>query len=139
MPRLVADLLKRPSMMLILCFIGSSGDNVLLSFMSAPDPSALQWFSLIPHPMKRTPKRFGNTTGELVGAPTAENDSSHGSATATPAPRNTARREIASDISIHLSFRRAGIFTGFGISFVQELRAGDNGFHQRAEAIIAGR
>ena len=46
--------------------------------------------------MKSTPKRLGNTTGELAGAASAWNDSNHGSATATPAPRNTARRETVS-------------------------------------------
>src|SRR5476651_724762 len=59
MPWPVAALLKRPSMTLILCFSGSSGDKVLLSFMSAPEPSALQLFSLMPLPMNMTPKRFG--------------------------------------------------------------------------------
>ena len=35
-------LLKRPSITLIFCFSGSSGASVLLSFISAPEPSALQ-------------------------------------------------------------------------------------------------
>src|ERR1700736_645069 len=93
MPGPVAALLNRPSMTLILCFSGSSGDRVLLSFMSAPEPSALQLFSLMPLPMNMTPKRFGKAAG-AVGSPNTGSESRQGRATATPAPRRTARREI---------------------------------------------
>src|ERR1700719_2714376 len=104
MPWPVAALLNRPSITLILCFSGSSGDSVLLSFMSAPEPSALQLFSLRPLPMNMTPKRFGKTVG-AVGSPNTGSDSSQGRATAAPAPRSTARREM-----------RVGEFClGFGI------------------------
>ena len=40
--------------------------------------------------MNMTPKRFGKG----AGAPRTRTDSSHGSAMTTPAPRNTARREM---------------------------------------------
>src|SRR6185295_10164237 len=109
MPWPVAALLKRPSMTLILCFSGSSGARVLLSFMSAPEPSALQLFSLMPLPMNMTPKRFGKTVGAVV-SPNTGSDSSQGRATATPAPRRTARREMRGEefcvdfgILVHLS------------------------------------
>jgi len=42
MPWPVAALLKSPSITLILPLTGSSGDKVLLSFISEPEPSALQ-------------------------------------------------------------------------------------------------
>src|ERR1700687_2225606 len=105
----VAALLNSPSMTLILCFSGSRGDKVLLSFMSAPEPSALQLFSLMPLPMNMTPKRFGKTV-RPAGSPNTGSDSSQGRATATPAPRRTARREMRGEefcvdfgILVHLS------------------------------------
>src|SRR5579862_63342 len=149
MPWPVAALLNRPSITLILCFSGSSGDRVLLSFMSAPEPSALQLFSLMPLPMNMTPKRFGKTVG---ASPNTGSDSSHGRATATPAPRRTARREMRGEefcvdfgILVHLSLayilgKRGGLrrcfFDRFGIPLIQKLRAGDDGLDQRAKAIL---
>src|SRR5579862_8431653 len=146
MPWPVAALLNRPSMTLILCFNGSSGDKVLLSFMSAPEPSALQLFSLMPLPMNMTPKRFGKTVG-AVGSPNTGSDSSQGRATATPAPRRTVRREMRGEefcvvfgILVHLSLvyilgKRGGLrrsfFKRLGISLIQKLRAGDDGLDQR--------
>src|ERR1043166_1605519 len=92
MPWPVAALLNRPSMTVILFLNGSSTDNVLLSFIDAPEPSALQWSSLMPFPMNNTANRFGNPGAGAVSAK-ARKDSSHGNATVTPAPRRTARRE----------------------------------------------
>src|ERR1700720_856025 len=148
MPWPVRALLNRPSITLILCFSGSSGDRVLLSFMSAPEPSALQLFSLMPLPMNMTPKRFGNTA-EAVGSPKAGSDSSQGRATATPAPRRTARRErrggefwVDFGILVHLSLKRGGLGACFltqnCISLVEELGTGDDSLDQRTKAITIG-
>src|SRR5688572_17240882 len=51
---------------------------------------------LMPQPMNRAAKRLGQASGtpaaSVVAAPQTGSDSSHGSATATPAPRRNVRR-----------------------------------------------
>src|SRR5689334_19469953 len=122
-------------MTLILLFNGSSGSSVLLSFISAPEPSAPQSSSLTPLPINRTPKRFGNCAGAVVSA-NAGRDSSHGSAIATPAPRRIVRREIRSvDFFVRFDILFAFLLYGFSASFVPELRAHDNRFDQRSEPV----
>src|ERR1700689_5526990 len=91
MPIPVAALLKSPSITMIFCLTGSSPDKVLLSFIPAPEPSALQWSSLIPLPMNRTAKRFGKAAGGGVSAK-AVKEGSLGNAMETPAPRRTVRQ-----------------------------------------------
>ena len=93
--------------------------------------------------MNSTPKRFGKAAGDGVSA-NACSDSSHGSAMVTPAPRSTVRREMrwaefvrSIGHLIHLSVA-LGRFRS-RTAFVQELRAGDDGLHQRSEAIAVRR
>src|SRR5579884_428621 len=74
--------------------------------------------------MNSTAKRFGNAAGERVSA-AAWSDSSQGSATVTPAPRKTARRDSV-------------ILLPFVNTSVQELRASDNGLDQGIETVIRG-
>src|SRR6185295_10224565 len=93
-------------MTLIFCFRGSSGSSVLLSFISAPCPSALQWFSLTPQPRKTTPNRLGKSPAVGVSAK-ALTDSSQGSAMVQPAPlsmtrRENAREKVGRDMSVPL-------------------------------------
>src|SRR3954453_463070 len=80
-------------MTLTFSFRGSRGDRVLLSFIAAPSPSALQWSSFTPFPRNTTPNLFGSAEADGVSA-NAFIDSSHGSATVQPTPRRTVRREI---------------------------------------------
>src|SRR5215467_3384456 len=88
--------------------------------------------------MNSTPKRLGYAPGEVV-APKTGMDSSHGRAMATPAPRRIVRREMG---SVNLLVRAGMLFglpfRGIRTSSVDELRAGDNGFHQLAEAVAVG-
>src|SRR5882757_3258012 len=138
-------------MTLTFCFRGSSGCSVLLSFMSAPEPSALQWFSLTPHPRNTTPKRLGKSDGEGVSA-RALTDSSHGRAMEQPAPLSITRREKAREkgefergISVPLleiGFDRFDIgrlhrgvldLGGLGRALVEELRTHHDSLDQGAE------
>src|SRR5947209_7497836 len=129
MPRPMAPLLKRPWITLILLFNGSRGESVLLSFMPSPDPSLPHWSSLTPQPRKITPKRFGNAPAPAVAA-LAANDSSHGRAMVTPAPRRIARRAIRwEEDFVESGILFAFLSIGIEISAVQELRAGDDGFN----------
>src|ERR1035438_9780519 len=66
MPRPTEALLKRPSITMILRLSGSITDSVLPSFIASPEPSALQWSSLMPLPMKRTANRFGKAGGDAM-------------------------------------------------------------------------
>src|SRR5690242_9206986 len=98
--------------------------------------------------MKITPNRLGNAAPAGV-SPNARNDSSHGSAMVTPAPRSTARREMRSAIL----FRRFGIsipsmlrrtlrpcrFHHRPAALVAELRAAHDTLHQRREPVAVGR
>src|ERR1051326_6050707 len=107
--------------------------------MAAPEPSEFQWSSFTPFPMNSTAKRFGNSSG---GAPHAFRDSSHGKATVTPAPRRTVRREIRdAGFGVRLGMDSPFSVKGGGRSRgsdIQKLRAGNDGFHQAAEAIFVG-
>src|SRR5438309_7701634 len=92
--------------------------------------------------MKMTTKRLGRASG-LPVTPNAENDSSHGSAMVTPAPCRMARREMREaeffrrvGMSIALLPRRARGRSGG--SFVSKLSTGNDGLHQRQEAVAAG-
>src|SRR4051794_8107848 len=135
MPWPVDTLLKRPWITLILPFNGSSGSSVLPSFISAPEPSAVQWSSFTPLPMNRTAKRFGKLPG-IVESAKAGSDSSHGNAMATPAPRRIVRREMRSaSLFVLIGIRLTFLFRKIRASFVHELRAGDNRLHQGREAI----
>ena len=70
----------------------------------------------------------------------AGSDSSHGRAMVTPAPRSTVRREIRwADFGVRSDILFTFLFLGIQASFVQELRAGDDGFHQRSEAVTVRR
>ena len=65
-------------------------------------------------------------------------DSSHGKAMVTPAPRRTVRREMESadffvDLACYSPFLLLGGFWRIWSSFIQELRTGDDGLHQRAK------
>src|SRR6185312_2418842 len=152
MPWLVSAFTYRPSTTLIFCLIDSSGSRVLESFISAPLPSALQWFSLTPQPRKTTPKRLGKSAED--GSARAFTDSSQGNAMAQPVPRSTARREKARErkegISVILIllaeigldqlgrgrlFRGDGLSGGVGHPAVEELRAENNRVHQGAELV----
>src|SRR5690242_1001184 len=111
--------------------------------MSPPEPSALQWSSLIPLPRKTTANRLGKADGDGVSAK-AFRDSSHGSATAQPAPRRTVRREnrglellLESGIKLSPGLGYFGRFAFRGNARVQELRAGDDRFDERTEMIVA--
>src|ERR1041385_1410161 len=86
--------------------------------------------------MNNTPKRFGKTAGPLESA-NAENDSSHGRAMVTPAPRSTARREIRGDCGVCSGILFTFHFLGVGPSFVQKLRAGDDYLSQWRKTIVA--
>src|SRR5436190_23287474 len=88
MPWPVEFLLHSPLMTLTFFLSGSSGDRLSPSVMPSPDPVAPQWLSLMPLPMKSTAKRLGNAEPDGVAA-NADNDSIHGSAIVTPAPRRT--------------------------------------------------
>src|SRR5262245_26306626 len=134
MPIPVARLWNSPWMTLTLCLIGSSTDSVLLSFMSAPSPVDSQWSSLTPFPMNRTPNRFGGSTGLVVSA--KDRDSSQGSPMATPAPRRIVRRDkrLRDGSIILFTFLVTFRLRGWD-SFVEKLRAGDDGFHQRSHAV----
>src|SRR5579883_3257522 len=101
MPCPVSAFTYRPSSTLILLLIGSSTERVLLSFMSAPDPSALQCSSLTPQPMNSTANLVGKVVAPAVSP--KDNDGRNGRAMVTPAPRRTARRDIFWVILIHLS------------------------------------
>src|ERR1700677_1129320 len=99
----------------------------------------------MPHPRKTTPKRFGKAAAEGVSAK-ASRDCSHGKAMVQPAPRSMARREMRGaefffdwDILFTFPGLRFGLLRRIGISPVQKLGAGDDGFHQRIEAILARR
>src|SRR5712672_337969 len=86
--------------------------------------------------MKMTPKRFGNA--EVV-SPKTGMDSSHGKATATPAPRRTARREMRSEnlevrFGILITFRLGR----FRASFIPKLVARYDDFHQRGHVVAVG-
>src|SRR5215467_8204116 len=84
-----------------------------------------------------TPKRFGKA--EAV-SPKTGIDSSHGRATATPAPRSTARREIRSrNLEVRFGILITFHFGDFRGAFIKKLRARYDGFHQRGEAISVGR
>src|SRR3984885_16319508 len=125
MPWPVSAWTYRPSMTLIFCLSGSRGDSVLLNFMSAPWPSALQWSSFTPQPRKTMPKRLGKAEGGGTSAK-ACSDSSQGNATVQPAPRSTARRETGNasflaDMLVRLS--RGYLGFGYCYSFVPELWA----------------
>src|SRR6266404_4705145 len=133
-------------MTLILCFKGSSGASVLLSFMSAPEPSAPQCSSFTPFPMNRTAKRFGKEDGGVVPAK-AGSDSIHGKAIVTPAPTSALRRVMPlTELLVRFAILVAFLFPGIGLlsrdqrersgaAFVHELRACDNDFHHRSESI----
>src|SRR5207247_2019375 len=85
--------------------------------------------------MNRTAKRFGKAPGAVVSANDGR-DSSHGKAMVTPAPRRTARREMRlADFSIRLSILFTFPYLGVKASFIQELRACDNGLDHWSEAI----
>src|SRR5690348_2939640 len=91
--------------------------------------------------MKRTANLLGGAPATV--SPKAGMDSSHGSAIATPAPRRTARREMRSDFFLRFAIfppllRRRTYFR-FRTPLVPELRALDDGLHQRLEAIPARR
>src|SRR6202795_1951031 len=101
--------------------------------MAAPAPSALQWSSLMPHPRKTTPNRFGNAAGVAVSAK-ASRDSSHGNAMAQPAPRSTVRREmrgaeflVDSGIFLTFSIVTCRIVAFWGFSRLEERRGGGEG------------
>src|SRR5580698_9525789 len=87
------------------------------------------------------PNRLGNADGGGTSAK-ACSDSSQGNATVQPAPRSTARREmgnanllVSRDMLVHLSSGDLRWRRGRRDSFVSELRAHDNGFHHRIEAV----
>src|SRR5215471_18216942 len=156
MPWLVSAFTNSPSITLTFCLKGSSGDSVLESFMSAPLPSALQWFSLTPQPRNITAKRLGKSAAVGVSAK-ALTDSSHGRAMEQPAPFRITRRENArernfekrsDELVISLSLpeigldqfarrlrRRLGCACFAGEAAIQELRAEHNRVHQAAEFV----
>src|SRR5262245_4176360 len=92
MPTPVADLLNKPLMTLSRARNGLSGSRLLESSISAPLPFALQFLGLMPLPMNSAANRFGGSAFSAPRAPSG-NASSHGSATVTPTPRRTVRRE----------------------------------------------
>jgi hypothetical protein len=139
-------------MTLTFCLSGSSGASVLPSFMAAPEPSALQWSSLMPFPRNITAKRLGNAEGDGVSA-SAWSDSSQGKAMVQPAPRRIARRVTANgdfrfDCGISsLSPRRRFSFPlesrcrfllEIRIALIAKLRAGHDRFHQWLETVALG-
>ncbi len=129
MPWPVSAFTNRPSITLIFCFSGSSSSSVLLSFMIAPEPSALQCSSLMPLPRNTTAEALGEGGVAVVVSAKAGSDCSQGRAMVTPAPRSTARREILREVMfIHLSLSSGSL--GVRTSLVQELRAGDDRLHQ---------
>src|SRR5690348_11353900 len=122
-------------MTLILRFSGSSGESVLLSFISAPEPSAPQCSSLTPLPMNRTANRLGYVTG--FASPKQGSDSSSGSAIVTPTPRSTVRREIVSeDFLVRRAILIAFLRPEFRDSSVQKLFARHNALHHRPKPIV---
>src|SRR5258708_4152116 len=122
-------------MTLILCFKGSSGASVLLSFISAPEPSAPQCSSFTPFPMNKTAKRFGKVAGGVVPA-NAGRDSIHGKAIVTPAPTSALRRVMPlTELLVRFGILAAFLLRGMRASLVHELRAGDNRFHHWSETI----
>src|SRR5688500_9468618 len=90
--------------------------------------------------MNRTANRFGKAAGAVDPAK-AGKDSSHGKAMVTPAPRRTARRDMRlTEFGVRLGILITflwHLYVACGVydSFVQELRAYDNCFHQSIKAI----
>src|SRR5262245_3220154 len=104
--------LNRPLMTLIFFFNGSSGASVLPNFIASPLPRDHQWFPLMPFPINRTAKRFGNADADCAGPPQAGNDSSHGRHIVTPTPRRTVLLAIVRVIFFSSFFvRRAYWYT----------------------------
>src|SRR5262249_23024771 len=110
MPTPVACLLNRPETTFSLVLNGAIGWKLLLNSISAPAPSAHQWFGLMPLPMNRAANRLGNVCEVAVesgSTPHTGIDSSQGRAIATPAPRSTVRRFIPETSALIVRFLNA--------------------------------